>query len=77
MEIPESIRPPRVVRVIPPTINTQESIREKYKQLRVVAYCRVSTKQEEPTQQLRNTEELLHRKNQCGTQLDAGGNLRR
>ena len=47
MEIPESIRPPRVVRVIPPTINTQESIREKYKQLRVVAYCRVSTKQEE------------------------------
>ena len=47
MEIPESIRPPRVVRVIPPTINTQESIREKYKQLRVVDYCRVSTKQEE------------------------------
>ena len=47
MEIPESIRPPRVVRVIHPTINTQESIREKYKQLRVVAYCRVSTKQEE------------------------------
>ena len=47
MEIPESIRPPRVVRVIPPTINTQESMREKYKQLRVVAYCRVSTKQEE------------------------------
>lgn len=47
MEIPESIRPPRVVRVIPPTVNTQESIREKYKQLRVVAYCRVSTKQEE------------------------------
>ena len=45
--ISESIKSPRVVRIIPPTINTQESIRERYRQLRVVAYCRVSTKQEE------------------------------
>ena len=47
MAISEVIRPPKVVRIIPATINTQETIREKYRQLRVVAYCRVSTKQEE------------------------------
>lgn len=47
MNIAEQVKPPRVVRIIPPTIDMQESIREKYRQYRVVAYCRVSTKQEE------------------------------
>ena len=38
---------PKVVRVIPPTINVSESTKQEYRQKRVVAYCRVSTKQEE------------------------------
>lgn len=35
------------VRIIPATINTSEKIKSTYRQLRVAAYCRVSTKQEE------------------------------
>ena len=38
---------PKVVRVIEPTINPVEEIKSSYRQLRVAAYCRVSTKQEE------------------------------
>ena len=37
----------KVVRVIPATINITEEIKKCYRQLRVAAYCRVSTKQEE------------------------------
>ncbi len=37
----------KVVRVIPATINHQVKTASQYRQLRVVAYCRVSTKQEE------------------------------
>lgn len=37
----------KVVRVIPATKTQQEIAKEKYRQLRVVAYCRVSTKMEE------------------------------
>lgn len=40
-------QPKKVVRVIPATINTQVKTASQYRQLRVVAYCRVSTKQEE------------------------------
>lgn len=36
-----------MVRVIQPTIKPQEQTKNKYRQIRVVAYCRVSTKQEE------------------------------
>lgn len=39
--------PVRVVRKIPPTIDTAKQIKKEYRQLRVAAYCRVSTKQEE------------------------------
>lgn len=39
--------PPKVVRVIPATVNIQEEIKNAYRQTRVAAYCRVSTKQEE------------------------------
>lgn len=39
--------PQRVVRVIEPTISVRESIKNHYRVLRVAAYCRVSTKQEE------------------------------
>ena len=35
------------MRVIPPTVNPTERARSAHKQLRVAAYCRVSTKQEE------------------------------
>lgn len=38
---------PRVVKVIPATINIAEEVKNAHKQLRVAAYCRVSTKQEE------------------------------
>ncbi len=40
-------QPKMVVRVIPATVNAQTKTKSKYRQLRVVAYCRVSTKQEE------------------------------
>lgn len=39
--------PPKVVRVIPAVVNIQEEIKNAYRQIRVAAYCRVSTKQEE------------------------------
>lgn len=38
---------PKVVRVIEPTIKPAEETKSAYRQLRVAAYCRVSTKQEE------------------------------
>lgn len=37
----------RVVRIIEPTISVRESAKTHYRVLRVAAYCRVSTKQEE------------------------------
>ena len=43
----QTTQAPRVVRVIPPTVNISESIKTAHRQLRVVAYCRVSTKQDE------------------------------
>lgn len=43
----QSTPPKKVVRTIPATINIQEEIRNAHRQLRVAAYCRVSTKQEE------------------------------
>lgn len=39
--------PKKVVHTIPATINIQEEIHNSQRQLRVAAYCRVSTKQEE------------------------------
>lgn len=43
----KSTSPPKVIREITPTISPQETVRQKYHRIRVVAYCRVSTKQEE------------------------------
>lgn len=40
-------QPVRVVRKIPPTIDTAKQLKKEYRQLQVAAYCRVSTKQEE------------------------------
>lgn len=40
-------QPTRVVRKIQPTIDTAKQLKKEYRQLRVAAYCRVSTKQEE------------------------------
>lgn len=37
----------KVVRIIPAMVNTQEKLKNEYRQIRVAAYCRVSTKQEE------------------------------
>ena len=42
-----TLQPKKVVRIIPPTVSTTENIKTAHRQLRVVAYCRVSTKQEE------------------------------
>ena len=42
-----TVAPPRVVRIIEPTISVRESVKTHYRVLRVAAYCRVSTKQEE------------------------------
>lgn len=36
-----------MVRVIPPTVSVTETVANEYRQKRVVAYCRVSTKQDE------------------------------
>ena len=47
MQTPVVEQPKKVVRVIAPTITPQEQAKKLYRQLRVVAYCRVSTKQEE------------------------------
>ena len=47
MQTPVAEQPKKVVRIIAPTITPQETAKNKYRQLRVVAYCRVSTKQEE------------------------------
>ena len=44
---------PKTVRIIPATIDTKAAITQSYRQLRVAAYCRVSTKQDE---QLNNYE---------------------
>ena len=40
-------QPKMVVRVIPAKVDTPLKSKSEYRQLRVVAYCRVSTKQEE------------------------------
>ena len=40
-------QPQKVVHVMPPKINPAEEIKKAYRQIRVAAYCRVSTKQEE------------------------------
>ena len=45
--IPPAAMPPKVVRQIPATIDIRKDIMKSYHQLRVCAYCRVSTKQEE------------------------------
>ena len=47
MQTPVADHPKKTVRIIAPTITPQETAQNKYRQLRVVAYCRVSTKQEE------------------------------
>lgn len=47
MEATAVQQPARVVRKIQPTIDTAKQLKKEYRQLRVAAYCRVSTKQEE------------------------------
>lgn len=42
-----AVRPQKVIREIPATVSVAEQVKKEYRQLRVVAYCRVSTKQEE------------------------------
>ena len=42
-----SVQPQKTVRIIPATIDTKTAITQNYRQLRVAAYCRVSTKQDE------------------------------
>lgn len=47
METTAAQKPARVVRKIQPTVDTAKQLKKEYRQLRVAAYCRVSTKQEE------------------------------
>ena len=47
MEATAVQQPTRVVRKIQPTVDTAKQLKKEYRQLRVAAYCRVSTKQEE------------------------------
>ena len=42
-----TVSPPKVVRIIEPTIPIYETVKNTYRAIRVAAYCRVSTKQEE------------------------------
>ena len=42
-----TVSPPKVVRIIEPTIPIHETVKTTYRAIRVAAYCRVSTKQEE------------------------------
>ena len=42
-----TVSPPKVIRIIEPTIPIRETVKTTYRALRVAAYCRVSTKQEE------------------------------
>ena len=50
--------PNRTVRYIPATINVREMIRSTYRQLRVAAYCRVSTKQDEQINSYENQKKI-------------------
>ena len=43
----QSAQAQKIVRVIPATVDQQQQIKSNYRQKRVAAYCRVSTKQEE------------------------------
>lgn len=42
-----AVIPQKSVHVIPAQVNIQDEIKSAYRQLRVAAYCRVSTKEEE------------------------------
>lgn len=46
------------VHYIPATINVREAVKSKYRQLRVAAYCRVSTKQEEQINSYENQKKI-------------------
>ena len=47
MQATAQVTPPKVVHMIPAKIDLQEEVKHAHKQLRVAAYCRVSTKQED------------------------------
>ena len=58
------------VTIIPAKIQTAEN-RDKYHQLKVAAYCRVSTEQEEQQNSYQGTDRLLHRFDQPKKGMDA------
>lgn len=47
MVTPDHVQPKKTVRTIPATVDMQKEIEQATRLLRVAAYCRVSTKQEE------------------------------
>lgn len=59
-----TIQAPKVVRVIPAAVDVKAAIHQSLRQLRVAAYCRVSTKQEEQLNsyevQKKHYEEWIH-----------------
>ena len=66
-----SVQPPKTVRIIPATIDTKAVITQSYRQLRVAAYCRVSTKQDEQL----NSYEVQRRRNKVGIRQIRHGNM--
>lgn len=68
-------RPEPKVIVIPAKEDSPQD-QEKKKNLRVAAYCRVSTKKGRAAQQLRKPESILHGKNHGKPRLDDGGYFR-
>ncbi|WP_337943070.1 hypothetical protein [Ruthenibacterium lactatiformans] len=72
----QTIQPPKTVRVIPSTVQATEMIRREHRQLRVAAYCRVSTKQEEQLNSYDVQKMFYTDKINAEPKVDAGGHLR-
>ena len=68
-------RPEPKVIIIPAKEESPQD-QEKKKNLRVAAYCRVSTKKDEQLNSYENQKALLHGKDHGKSQLDDGGYLR-
>ena len=74
-----SVQPPKNVRIIPATIDTKAAITQNYRQLRVAAYCRVSTKQDEQLNSYEVQRKPVHqllRPLACQSAADGGKPLR-
>lgn len=76
MQATAQVTPPKVVHTIPATINLQEEVKNSHKQLRVAAYCRVSTKQEDQLNSY-DVQRRAYTDKINGARMDDGRHLRR